>query len=217
MYICFLTSKQLFCRFEKYISRFYKDINLTKEIMVNTKLLVVDLNYFKDIESINKIASQNLLPTIFINSKKAYSVFYNDSFLFSTVFSCDTDIYTILKAVKVHIDFYNKTKNDAKFVEFMVKNKRVIINSEDVLYIKADRNKSYVKTKDGEFYCKNIKICECKEVLGEDFCVCHKSYIVNKNNICRINLTKGVIKLVNKEEISIGRLYKQNFLAEILL
>ncbi len=215
MYISFLTNKQLFKRLEKYVSDFHEEIKLISELTINTKIIIVDLDHYSDILKINEISKRNLIPTIFINAKETYSIFYNDRFPITTVFNFDAKIIEILKTVKLYMEFYYKVNMEKDFVEFIVKNRRVFVNSEEILYVKADRNKSYVKTKTEEFYCKNIRICDCKKVFGQNFCVCHKSYIVNKNNITKINLTQGTIILENNEEISIGRSYKHSLLEEI--
>ena len=101
----------------------------------------------------------------------------------------------------------NESKND--FIK--INNRNTIIRSDSVYYIEKDRTKLIFKTEDSDYtiYSSFNKI---EAELPSNFKRCHKSYIVNINNIKDIN--NDVIHFVNntKLECQIGHIYKKNFM-----
>jgi len=51
-----------------------------------------------------------------------------------------------------------------------------------------------------------------ENILPENFVRCHKSFIVNVNNISNIEISKNIISFNNEESCFIGPKYKRNFM-----
>ena len=93
-------------------------------------------------------------------------------------------------------------------------NNKTIINEDEINYIKKDGMKLVFCTNNRtyETYSSFAKIKDC---LPENFVRCHKSYIVNINNISNINSNKNTILFTPNDSCSIGAKYK-NEIMEVL-
>lgn len=101
-----------------------------------------------------------------------------------------------------------KDDTNEKFIK--LHNSKIILKENDILYIKKDGMKLIYKTlnSDYETYSSFSKV---ENTLPENFIRCHKSYIVNLNNVKNIESNN---KIIFNENIScnIGPKYKQNLL-----
>lgn len=97
---------------------------------------------------------------------------------------------------------YSSSANDTKKI-FSIKSHDKIITIEfsKILFFETSSiiHKIIIHADDRqvEFYAK-MKDVECK--LDERFCRCHKSYIVNKENIREIDKAKRIVYMINNEE-----------------
>lgn len=91
-----------------------------------------------------------------------------------------------------------------------IDNKNTLINPKNINYIEKDGMKLIFHSQDKEYVSYNSfsKIVNC---LPENFIRCHKSYIVNINNINNI-ICNNKITFNNKEQCFIGPKYKNNLL-----
>lgn len=108
------------------------------------------------------------------------------------------------------IDDINRTP--AKFIR--LNNNKTIINQEEINYIKKDGMKLVfcTNTRTYETYSSFNKIQNC---LPENFVRCHKSFIVNTQNISNINTNKNIIIFAHNETCSIGTKYKNGIMEVI--
>ena len=83
-------------------------------------------------------------------------------------------------------------KNRQTYIKFG--NGKYIIRQSDIFYIEKERSKSIIHTahSDIEVYASFNNLSSC---LPENFVRCHKSYIVNTNNISKINTKDNIIQL----------------------
>jgi len=90
-------------------------------------------------------------------------------------------------------------------------NNKTIINQNEVNYIKRNGMKLVfcTKNRDYEIYSSFNKIKPC---LPGNFVRCHKSFIVNINNIKDVKFSKNTIVFNNNFQCSIGAKYKNNFM-----
>ena len=104
------------------------------------------------------------------------------------------------------ISEYNK-----KFIR--IDNKNTIISESEVNYIKKDGMKLIFHTdfRDYEVYSSFIKI---QDSLPNNFVRCHKSFIVNIENITKVEPIRNIVYF-NKSSCDIGPKYKNNFLEVI--
>lgn len=73
----------------------------------------------------------------------------------------------------------------------------------NILYIESFRNYIVIHTSISNYTLKKIH-----KKLGNEFIQCHKSYLVNLNNV--ICIKENTIKLKNEVTLPIGNKYKQN-------
>lgn len=113
---------------------------------------------------------------------------------------------TILRLVE---DFKDSS---SKFVR--LNNNKLIINESEINYIKKDGMKLIfcTESKNYEIYSSIKKVLFC---LSENFVRCHKSFVVNINNISTIQSTENIIVFSNNDTCFIGSKYKESFLERI--
>lgn len=92
-----------------------------------------------------------------------------------------------------------------------IHNNRTIINANDIYYIKKDGMKLVFCT-DKENYEIYSSFSKFEACLPGNFVRCHKSYIVNINNIKNYNFNENILELKNNCSCTIGAKYKNNFL-----
>lgn len=90
-------------------------------------------------------------------------------------------------------------------------NNRTIINSNEINFIKKDGMKLVFCTgkENYETYSSFSKFETC---LPENFVRCHKSYIVNINNVKKYKINENILELNNNCSCNIGAKYKSNFM-----
>ncbi len=114
----------------------------------------------------------------------------------------EKDISIFFKMFKEHLE-------NTSFIVINTREKRVRINTIDIIYIEADGHYLKVVTLDGEYKLKG-KIKEFKNQLNNNNIIqVHRSYLVNLDFVYDVN-TKYII-LRNKKEINIGKTYKKKF------
>lgn len=114
----------------------------------------------------------------------------------------EKDISIFFKMFKEHLE-------NTSFIVINTREKRVRINTSDIIYIEADGHYLKVVTLDGEYKLKG-KIKEFKNQLNNNNIIqVHRSYLVNLDFVYDVN-TKYII-LRNKKEINIGKTYKKKF------
>lgn len=102
-----------------------------------------------------------------------------------------------------------KQENEPNFIQ--IGNSKILVNQNEIDYIKKDGMKVIYHTqyKEYEAYSSFSKI---EENLPENFVRCHKSYIVNTQNIVNIESSNNTIYFNSKNSCSIGPKYKNNFM-----
>lgn len=95
--------------------------------------------------------------------------------------------------------------------QFIKINNNTVIKQDEINYIKKDGMKLVFCTanRNYEIYSSFSKIQDC---LPDNFVRCHKSYIINVNNITRFTDVNNIIMFKNNFTCSIGAKYKNKFL-----
>lgn len=120
---------------------------------------------------------------------------------------------TIERLTETIVRLFNDMNNQkSSFIK--IANSKVVVKEDDINFIRRDGMKLVYNTKNKEFetYSSFNKI---KENLPKSFIRCHKSYIVNINNINNIEPLKNTILFNNNSCCSIGPKYKNNFMEVI--
>ncbi len=90
-------------------------------------------------------------------------------------------------------------------------NNRIAINSNDVNYIKKDGMKLVFCTNNESFETYS-SFSKFEKSLPENFVRCHKSYIVNINNVTKLQSSDNILELRNHQKCYLGAKYKNNFM-----
>lgn len=101
------------------------------------------------------------------------------------------------------------TLEPANFIK--LNNNRTIINANEINYIKKDGMKLIFCT-NKENYETYSSFSKFKSCLPDNFVRCHKSYIVNINNVTKFRSNENILELKGHEQCAIGAKYKNNFL-----
>ena len=109
---------------------------------------------------------------------------------------------------RIFDDVTNST-NKVKFIR--VGNTKIVLKVSDILYIKKDGMKLiyHTITSNYEIYSSFIRI---ENSLPKSFVRCHKSYIINIDNIQNILANKNIVIFTNDETCAIGPKYKSKLL-----
>ena len=88
---------------------------------------------------------------------------------------------------------------------------KTLINENDINYIKKDGMKLIIRTSEQDYitYSSLNKFIPC---LPYNFVRCHKSFIVNINNVTKFDIKNNSVLFSNNDYCSIGAKYKNNFL-----
>lgn len=168
------------------------------ELLSYTKDHDVDV-LFLDIDLKSNINGIDVATKIRETNKSTYIIFLTAHFEFAMLaykvktFDYLLKPFSIQKLEETVLrlqDDAMKTKNT--YVKFG--KGRYIIRQSDIFYIEKDKSKSIVHTaqSDIEVYASFNSLSSC---LPENFVRCHKSYIVNTNNISKINTKDNIIQL----------------------
>lgn len=92
-----------------------------------------------------------------------------------------------------------------------IDNKNTLIDENEIYYIKRNQMKIVFHTaeKDYEIYSSFNKI---SEILPKNFIRCHKSYIVNINNITNVDSVESRLYFKNNDFCDIGPKYKKELM-----
>lgn len=180
---------------------------------VDVVILDIDLkSNISGLDIANKIRSIN---------KKIYIIFATAHLEYLMLaYKCKTFDYlpkpiSVENLEKTVLRLFNDIHENNSRKDFIrLNNNNTIIRADSVLYIEKDHTRLIFKTQNTDYsiYSSFNKI---ESELPSNFKRCHKSYIVNVNNIKEIN--NDVIHFVNntKLECHIGHIYKKNFMEVI--
>ena len=164
-----------------------------------------------------------------IDDTKDYQVIFIDVHLSESINGIDYSIELKKKFPKALIVFVTMNNNfvhksmelqpfyfirkdhleNTSFIVINAREKRVRINTSDIIYIEADGHYLKIVTLDGEYKLKG-KIKEFQTQLNNNNIIqVHRSYLINLDFVYDVN-TKYII-LRNKKEINIGKTYKKKF------
>ena len=176
----------------------------------NIDVLILDINLNSNISGID------LAQKIRKNNKKVYIIFSTGHLEYSLVaYSVKTFDYLPKPITMERLEItLNRLLDDLsnnpskKYVQI---NNKTIINEKEINYIKRDGMKLVFCTNSGEYQTYN-SFNKLESNLSSNFVRCHKSYIVNTENILNINTNKNKIIFGNNLSCDIGPKYKNNLM-----
>ncbi len=95
---------------------------------------------------------------------------------------------------------------------------KIFISSKQIVYLKSELNYCVIKTKNNQFVTKGSLI-NIKKNLGDKIIQIHKTYLVNKNCIVKVNIQEMQVETI-MGIFPIGRVFKKNiyqYLAETVV
>lgn len=89
------------------------------------------------------------------------------------------------------------------------------INLEDIIYCKAEDNYTWFVMKNDERYMVSRQLKEYEELFGgHNFFRIHKSYLINMNQVVKVNKKDGAsVVMANQEELPVSFRKKDDFFA----
>lgn len=192
------TDAQFFC-----LGDHFEEIDKTKEYQII--FIDVHLGEVNGIDfsiELKRKFPKALIVFVTMNNNFVHKSMEMQPFYFLRKDHLDDDLPIFFKMFKEHLE-------NTSFIVINAREKRVRINTYDIIYIEADGHYLKIVTLDGEYTLKE-KIKEFKKQLkNKNIVQIHRSYLINLDFIYDVN-SKFII-LRNKKEINIGRTYKKSF------
>lgn len=192
----------------------YKDIvsymssNIVNVVVLDIEFRNSNMNGLKIAEEIRKINKDCYI--IFITSHFEYIMQAFDcktfAYLFKNSLSLDTISNTLIRL------FDDISGNSRKFLK--IDNKGTFVDLNDIQFIEKNSMKLIYHTSKEIFETYN-SFSKIEDSLPENFVRCHKSFIVNIDNIAYISLPNSSITFKNGDICYIGPKYKNYFMEVI--
>ena len=121
----------------------------------------------------------------------------------------------VIEIVKTLVGYCGIKEEKDNFIKFKQGSYMYKVNTKDIIYIESIHKKIKVTMDKEQIEVNNYTLYRVLNELPEDdFIQCHKSFIINRNYIKKINLAKNLIELssanVQVPKVPIGRKYKEN-------
>lgn len=211
-------------RLEKLLDTIFINHDLSASILLSTTETDDVLNFIKtntanvfilDIDLKGNITGLDLASEIRSVSKDAYIIFSTAHFEYIlAAYKFKTFDYlpkplTLEKLEQTILRLVDDMSTDKN--NYLKITKNLVINKNDINYIKKDGMQLIFSAKDNTYktYSSFNKI---EKMLPENFVRCHKSFIVNLDNISNIEFNKNTISFCNNNVCCIGPKYKRNFM-----
>lgn len=186
----------------------YMSTNIVNVVVLDIEFKNSNVNGLNIAEEIRKINKDCYI--IFITSHFEYLVQAYDyktfAYLFKTSLSVDTLSDTLSRL------FDDISSNSRRFLKIDTKGTFIDVN--DIQYIEKNGMKLIYHTSHEKFETYN-SFSKIENDLPENFVRCHKSFIVNVNNIANISLHNSTITFKNGDICYIGPKYKSYFMEVI--
>jgi len=175
-------------------------------------VLILDINFKSNISGID-IANK-----IRLSNKNAYIIFATGHLEYLILaYKCKTFDY-LPKPISMEnlettiLRLFNDIQSTSSKKSFIkINNKDTLVNADSIYYIEKSKNKIIFRTTDSE-YCVSSSFNKLMETLPSNFVRCHKSFIVNIQNISAIRDNTIHFDKTDNLTCSIGQVYKKKFL-----
>lgn len=214
-------------RFSKLLELVFVNNNLDGHISLATSNSDEVFNFVKqnnvdvvilDIDLKSRITGIDLAQKIRAINKKIYIIFATAHLEYLILaYKCKTFDYltkpfSLDSLEKTILRLYDDIYSDESNTSYIkINNKNTIINANSIYYIEKNNMKLIFRS-DTQDYSTYSSFNKIQPTLPNNFIRCHKSYIVNINNIESINDTTIHFDKTNGLKCYIGQAYKKNFL-----
>lgn len=184
--------------------------DIIKYIQTNhTDVLVLDINLKSDMSGLE------LAEKIRKTNKNMYFIFVTGHLEYSMVaYKVKTFDYLAKPITRERLEdtlsrLFNDLSNDSK--KYISISSKQFLDENDILFIKRDNMQLVFYTK-SNIYTSYSSFNKLKNCLPDNFVRCHKSFVVNINNITNINFNTNTIYFKDNIKCYIGPKYKNNFM-----
>jgi two-component system, LytTR family, response regulator AgrA len=177
----------------------------------NIDVLILDINLNSNISGID------LAKQIRKSNKKVYLIFSTGHLEYSLLaYSVKTFDYLpkplTIERLEVTLNRLLDDINSGSNKRFIKINSKTVIDEKEINYIKKDGMKLIFCTNLNKEYEAYSSFSKIENTLPSNFIRCHKSYIVNTNNIQNINTNNNIITFNSNIICDIGPKYKSNLM-----
>lgn len=139
------------------------------------------------------------------------------------IFNCSTGYRPVAFLLKPVKEKYLKialekisdtTIKSERYIQIAYNRTTTFINEKDIIYISSDKRKLTIYTVNESFTYYD-KLDSLLRRLGDNFCRCHKSYVVNFDYINSVENWHSII-MYNRISILIGNTYLNNFKSKLV-
>lgn len=177
----------------------------------NIDVLILDINLNSNISGID------LAKQIRKSNKKVYLIFSTGHLEYSLLaYSVKTFDYLpkplTIERLEVTLNRLLDDINSGSNKRFIKINTKTVVDEKEINYIKKDGMKLIFCTNSNKEYEAYSSFNKIENTLPSNFIRCHKSYIVNTNNIQNINTNNNIITFNSNIICDIGPKYKSNLM-----
>lgn len=217
-------SSPILTRFSKMLEAIFINHNIDANIGLATTNLSDLLNYIKnntidvlilDINLKADVSGCDIAEMVRKKNKSVYIIFYTGHLEYALLaYKYKTFDYLCKPITQERLEeTILRLLEDMKVSSsnFITINSKTVINEKDINYIRKDGMKLVFCTFEHDYsaYSSFSKISSC---LPDNFVRCHKSFIININNVAEVDVKNNSVLFNNNDFCSIGAKYKNNFL-----
>lgn len=187
----------------------YNGIDMLMEDLKENELFDVIIMDIQWNQAQNGIDFASHINTYFPNIKIIYITGYNEKYS-QEIFLKNSNLAGYVKKpvdpdiLSANIERAWKLKQEEEQKKLIVtyKNRPTVILNRDILYIESRGHKAFIHTKKEEIVCYE-KLIDLQKRLESNFIFCHKSYLVNMEEISRMEKYKMIF--FNGTELQISK------------
>ena len=200
---------------DKWMQEYYQRLSSLQKGLNNKSVLdimlydVVPKESLKYLKSVRQTYDKALLMVI-ADNKISPLEYVNPNINSTSLIIRPSNEHEINNKVRELFDAYsnliNSNEEDILLVESRESTVRVPINK--IYYIEANNKKVVVSTENEEYEYYNT-LNDLEQKLGTKFVRCHRGFIISRDKIKSMALSKGIIYMKNGAEIPVSRTYKK--------
>ncbi|MFQ6794363.1 MAG: LytR/AlgR family response regulator transcription factor [Thomasclavelia sp.] len=187
-----------------YLIGFLNKLKIKQAVNIDHHTLVIkEISQFEEIEQIKKLKEKT--------NCKCICIINDSNLIFEAIAIHPLNIWR-KKYIQEDSQILKELMNlDYRVVEFQSGSNSIIVATKDIIYIESYQHYLTVHTINASFKIRMNISKMLQELADQNFIQVHRSYIINKNYLLRIE--KKYCFLINEIEIPIGRKYQKFYLS----
>lgn len=187
-----------------YLIGFLNKLKIKQAVNIDHHTLVIkEISQFEEIEQIKNLKEKT--------NCKCICIIDDSNLIFEAIAIHPLNIWR-KKYIQEDSQILKELMNlDYRVVEFQSGSNSIIVATKDIIYIESYQHYLTVHTINASFKIRMNISKMLQELADQNFIQVHRSYIINKNYLLRIE--KKYCFLINEIEIPIGRKYQKFYLS----